>query len=257
MCCSSCLHICSWISSPKDLCWGWLNTEERVSEVAAGISVCWFWSWTDPKTDKEWRVVVLAWQLAWYEWFQCFQVPPKNQSVRSCGLWGIELKTGIAVTGGSQSKSIKQASKTLLNSHYKPKSANSTKLDIIYSQPRSWRKLSLLKDRQTLYWVPAPNLSTLSFSCSLKPWCSSTFSIWDPIITFPWCNFFWSLVKPPKKRKWTQPSGKKDAAANFRAFFNWNQCQQKLWWGLDLEIFPLTIVINITIFLSCCDQSYY
>jgi hypothetical protein len=92
-----------------DLCWGWLNTEVRVSEVAAGISVCWFWSWTDQKTDKEWRVVVLASQLAWYEWFQCFEVPPKNQSVRSCGLWGIGLKTGIAVTGGSESKSIKQA----------------------------------------------------------------------------------------------------------------------------------------------------
>lgn len=75
---------------------------------------------------------------------------------------------------------------------------------------------------------------------------------------FPTIQFLLVFSETPQKRKWTQPSGKKDAAAaNFRAFFIWNQYQQKLWWGLDLEIFPLTIVINITIILSCCDQSYY
>jgi hypothetical protein len=57
---------------------------------------------------------------------------------------------------------------------------------------------------------------------------------------FPMMQFLlvFSEPPPPKKRKWTQPSGKKDAAANFRAFFHLKSMPAKIVMGLGLGNFP-------------------
>jgi hypothetical protein len=43
---------------------------------------------------------------------------------------------------------------------------------------------------------------------------------------------------PPKKRKWTQLSGKKDAAANSKSFFQLKSMPAKIVMGLGLGNFP-------------------